>query len=131
MEFTFANAMFKRNFAELHASFMNITFISNARLKFAKNQAKGKQHYAPKLLLLENYLLSSFTSSSKNDRRYSKKSTKIKCVCFNEVIWLMTMKMRLKKKNTAHKYDINRPRPRHGYTKCKMSLNIMMIICIK
>ena len=32
----------------------------------------------------------------------------------------MTMKMRLKKKNTSHKYDINRPMPRYGheYTKC-------------
>ena len=34
-------------------------------------------------------------------------------------MWLMTMKMRLKKKNWWHKCDINRPRPRHGhkYTK--------------
>ena len=33
----------------------------------------------------------------------------------------MTMKMRLEKKNTSRKYDINRPRPRHAheYTKCK------------
>ena len=45
----------------------------------------------------------------------------------------MTMKMTLKKKNTSHKYDINRPRPRHRseYTKCKMCLNIMMVVCIK
>ena len=45
----------------------------------------------------------------------------------------MTMKMRLKKKNTSHKYDISRPKPRHGqeYTKCKMCLNIMMTVCIK
>ena len=32
------------------------------------------------------------------------------------------MKMRVKKKNRAHRYDINRIRLRHGYeyTKCKM-----------
>ena len=32
----------------------------------------------------------------------------------------MAMKMRLKKKNTSHKYDINRSMPRYGheYTKC-------------
>ena len=44
---------------------------------------------------------------------------------FNDVIELMVMKMRLKMKN--------RPRPRHGpnYTKYKMCLSIMMVICIK
>ena len=41
--------------------------------------------------------------------------------------------MKLKIKNTSHRYYINRPRPRHGhkYTKYKMSLSIMLVICIK
>ena len=45
----------------------------------------------------------------------------------------MTMKMRLKMNNISHRYDINRPWPRHGhkYTKYKMGLSIMMAICIK
>ena len=45
----------------------------------------------------------------------------------------MTVKMRLKMKHRSHKYDINRTRPRHGhkYTKYKMCLSIMMVICIK
>ena len=45
----------------------------------------------------------------------------------------MTMKMRLKMKNRSRRYDINRPRRRHGhkYTKYKMCLDIMMVICIK
>ena len=45
----------------------------------------------------------------------------------------MAMKMRLKMKNRSHRYDINRPTPRHGYkyTKYKMCLSIMMVICIK
>ena len=34
------------------------TFISNARLKFARNQAKAKQHPQAELLLFDNYLLS-------------------------------------------------------------------------
>ena len=36
-------------------------------------------------------------------------------------------------KNRSHLYDINRPRLRHGheYTKCKMYLSIIMVICIK
>ena len=45
----------------------------------------------------------------------------------------MTMKMRLKMKSRSQRYDINRSRPRHGqkYTKYKMRLSIMMVICIK
>ena len=41
--------------------------------------------------------------------------------------------MRLKMKNRSHRYDIKRPRPRHGhkYTKYKMCLSLMMVTCIK
>ena len=41
----------------------------------------------------------------------------------------MTMKMRLKMKNKSHRYDINRPWPKHRrkYTKYKMCLIIMVI----
>ena len=40
----------------------------------------------------------------------------------------MAMKTRLKMKRRSHRYDINRPRPRHGYeyTKYKICLSIMM-----
>ena len=36
-------------------------------------------------------------------------------------------------KNRSHRYGINRPRPRYGhkYTKYKMGLSIMMVICNK
>ena len=70
--------------------------------------------------------------SSKNNKRYSKNCRKIKYVYLNEVIYLITMKMRQKMENGSHRYDINRPRPRHGrkYTKYKMCLGIMMVICI-
>ena len=45
----------------------------------------------------------------------------------------MTMKIRLKRKNTSDRYDTIRPRPRHGhkYTKYKICLSIMMGVCIK
>ena len=35
--------------------------------------------------------------------------------------------------NRSHRYDINRPRPRHRhkYTKYKVCLSIMMVMCIK
>ena len=44
----------------------------------------------------------------------------------------MTMKMRLKMKSRSSRYDINRPRCRHGhnYTKYTKCLDIMMVICI-
>ena len=45
--------------------------MSNTRLKLVKNQAKDKQEEA-KLLLFENYLLSSSALSSKINRSYSK-----------------------------------------------------------
>ena len=47
-------------------------FISNARLKLEKSQAKAKQQPETELLLIENYSLSSSTLSSKNNSRCSK-----------------------------------------------------------
>ena len=43
-------------------------FISNARLKLTKNQARAKEHHEAELFLCENYPLSSSTLSSKNNR---------------------------------------------------------------
>ena len=57
----------------VHAFFISNTVISNARLKLAKNQEKGKEHSEGELLLLESYRLSSSTWSSKDNKRYSKK----------------------------------------------------------
>ena len=54
---------------ELH---IGNTFISNARLKMARNQGKVKQHPDAERFLFENVLLSLSTLSSKNNRRYSK-----------------------------------------------------------
>ena len=64
---------------------------------------------------------------------YFKNCKKAKCVCFNEVISLIKIKMRLKMKNRSQRHGINRPKSRHRHkcTKCKMSLDIMMVICIK
>ena len=41
--------------------------------------------------------------------------------------------MKLKMKNRSHRYDINGPRLRHwhNYTKYKMCLSVMMVICVK
>ena len=48
--------------------FISNIFISNANLKLAKNQANAKDHFEAELLLFENYLPSSSTFSSKNNR---------------------------------------------------------------
>ena len=52
-------------------------------------------------------------------------------VYFNEIIWLVIMKV--KKKNRSHRYNINRPMFRYGltYTKYKRCLSIMILTCIK
>ena len=98
----------KKHFrAVVRAFFISNTFTSNARLKLAKILAKAKQNLEAELLQFENYSLSSFTFSSKN----------------NEIL-----------KNVQKTSAVlNRLRPRHGheYTKYKMCLNIMMVICIK
>ena len=53
--------------------------------------------------------------------------------CFNKIIWLIIMKMRVKMKNRSHRYDINRARPRHGheYTKYKFCLSTMVVMSNK
>ena len=90
------------NFFTYALFYISNTFLSNVRLKFAKNQAKAKQHPQTELLLFDNYLLSSSMLSSKNNGRYSEKYARNKCVCFNEIIWLMTMKMRLEINEINH-----------------------------
>ena len=53
--------------------FISNTFISNATLKLAKNQANAKQNLEAELLRFKNYSHSSYTLSFKNDGTYSKK----------------------------------------------------------
>ena len=52
----------------------------------AENQVKPKQHPEAELLLIENFSLFLSTLSSKYNTRYSRKCTKNKYVCLNEVI---------------------------------------------
>ena len=49
------------------------TFISNARLKLAKNQTNAKQHPEAELLASENYWHFSSMLSSNNNMTYSEK----------------------------------------------------------
>ena len=52
--------------------FKSNTFISNARLKLAKNQANAKEDPEAELLLFENYSHSSSMLSFKNNKTYFK-----------------------------------------------------------
>ena len=62
-----------------------------------------------------------------------KNEQKNKCVCINEIIRLIIMKMKMEIKNISHRYDINRPRSRRGhkYSKHITCLTMIMLICIK
>ena len=66
--------------------FVRNTFINNTRLKQIKNQAIAKQHLEAELLLFENYSLSSFALSFKNNVHILKYVQNNKCVLFNVVI---------------------------------------------
>ena len=65
-----------KNYCDNTRFFISNTFTSNVRLKLAKNQLKSKQHPEAELLLIKNYSPFSSTLPSKNNSRYSKKSTK-------------------------------------------------------
>ena len=62
-----------------------------------------------------------------------KNNQKNNCVCLHETMQLIIMKTKIKMKNIPQRYDINRPRSRHGhkYSKYKNCLSIMMLRCIK
>ena len=55
-----------QDISETKSNYYTRFFITNARLKLAKNQANAEQHPDAELLLFENYSLSSSTISSKN-----------------------------------------------------------------
>ena len=89
----------------------------------------SKQHPNSCYLNIILFLHSPYHSKITGD--VLKKCTKSKRVNFNDVVWLIIT--RLKIKNRSQIYVINRPRPRHGHkcTKYKMYLSITMVICIK
>ena len=62
-----------------------------------------------------------------------KNKQKNKCVSTREITQLIIMKMKMKVKNKSHRYDINRPRSRHGkkYSKYRTCLITALLMCIK
>ena len=59
-----------------------------------------------------------------------KNKQKNKCGTVHEIIQLIIMKMKMKMKNKSHRYDINRPRTRHGhkYSKYRKCLILTVLL---
>ena len=114
----------------LHDFFISNIFISNVWLKLEKIRRKLSNTLRLNFRDLKIFFYHYPRYHPKIMKDILKNNIKNKCVCLNNVIWLMKMKMRLKMKNRS---QINRPRPRHGhnYTRYKISLCIKMVICIK
>ena len=69
-----------------------------------KNQAKAKKHIETELLLFENYLFSPSRYHSKVIENILKNVQNSMCVCFNETISLIIIKINMKKRShTRHK----------------------------
>ena len=115
----------------IHGYFVSNTFISNTRPKFTKNQGNAKQHPDAELLIFGNYLHSSTTFISQNDRKILQHKQIYKCVCIHKFIPLITMKMKIKMKNILQRYNLNRPSSRHGHKYSKKCLSMTMVICIR
>ena len=83
-----------------------------------KNWANAKQHPETELLLFENYSHSCSTLSSKNNKISFKKLAK-EHVCPNSWDYASNHdeneNEKMKMKNRSHRYDINRPKSRHGH----------------
>ena len=69
-KFSYQTTFSKGTFFNLHAFFVSNTFISNARLQLAKNQANAKQNPEVEILLFENYSGFSSTLSSRYNKTY-------------------------------------------------------------
>ena len=89
--------------------FISNTFISKARLKLGgKNQVNAKEHPEAELLLFQYYSHSSSRNHSKIIGHIPKNKQRNKCVCVDEIVRLIVMKMKVKRR--SYKCDINRPR---------------------
>ena len=81
------------------------------------------------LSLFENYSDFSSTLSSKSNRIYSKNKQNNTCVSIHNIIRLIIMRMKTKKKSKSHRRDISRPRSRRGH-KYSLCVNIVQCVCV-
>ena len=81
-----------------------LLFISNTRLKLAKDQASAKQHLEVQLLLFEIIHIFHSCYHLKTMGHMLKNKQKSKCGCIHEIIRLVIMKIKVKLKNKSHIY---------------------------
>ena len=123
--------IFHRYFFGIHAFFISDTFISNARLKLAKNKVNARQH--PRGWTFDIWKFFTFFIHSRYHPKIIghilKNKQQNKSVCIHTI---NHNEKKMKMKNRSRKYSINRPRYRQGrkYSKHKKCLSIM-VICIK
>ena len=78
-----------------------------------KKSSKKLSNTEAEPLPFENHLLFSFSLSSK--RAYSKICATNKSTYFSEIVRLIIIERKGKKKKRSHRHYINRPRPWHGH----------------
>ena len=105
--------IFRTPFLKNTSGGLLLTFISNASLKWSKNQARTKQHTDAELLQFGNYVIRVI---KKKKWSYFLKCAKNNYVCFNKMIWLLLIKMRLQIQNRFRRYGINKPWPNFLFT---------------
>ena len=79
--------------------------ISTARLKLVRNQANAKQHAELNFCYLKIIYILHPGYHPKMKAHILKNKEKNKCVCINEIIRLIIMKMKMKTKKRLHGYD--------------------------
>ena len=79
--------------------------IRTARLKLVRNQANAKQHPELNFFYLKIVYILHQGYYPKMKVHILKNKEKNKCVCINEIIRLIIMKMKMKTKKRLHGYD--------------------------
>ena len=104
----------------------------NGKLKLAKNQMLRNTLW-PNFSYLKIIHILHQRYHAKVTGHILKNKQKNKYVCIHEIIRLIIKKTKIKLKNGSYRYDINRPRSRHGrkYTKYKKCFTMTILICIK
>ena len=92
-----------------HFFYKSIIFISNTRLKLAKNKANTKNTPRPNFCCLKIIHIF-YKHYSKIMRYILKNKEKNKCVCIYDSTQLIIMKMKMEIKNRSHWCNISRSR---------------------
>ena len=103
----------------------SVNLLHFFRTPFLKNTSGGlllafKQELSNTLTLNFCNLKTTSSALSKKNWSYFLKCAKNNYVCFNEMIWLLLIKMRLQIQNRSHRYGKNKPWPNFLFTISEM-----------